>query len=328
MMKIKVPEYFVDFKCIADKCLDSCCIGWEIDIDECTRAKYDGLDTTLGAEIREKTSHGYFPLRENGRCAFLDDKGLCRIISAEGDGCLCDICREHPRYYGVGNGIIEGGLGLGCEEAARMIFTLTELPKLIEIDREIHYEDADKFADVSEYFRNALMRSLFDLKTDEIVGSFSAYSSLADEVAFEVSTRGKTVPIKKLTIAPMEHSRLKELYLDFLDILSECESLTDDWEKLVKCANDVDTDCLIESLDGARGLLYYFTHRYVREGVEDMSLGQRILFALLSTLTVCALSKVIDKEEKCIRAAVLYSKNIEYSTDNVDMILDALSEFL
>jgi lysine-N-methylase len=327
-MKIRVPEYFVDFKCIADKCLDSCCIGWEIDIDERTRAKYDALDTTLGAEIREKTVHGYFPLRENGRCAFLDDTGLCRIISAEGDGCLCDICREHPRFYGVGNGIIEGGLGLGCEEAARMTLALTELPKLIEIDREIHYEDADKFADVSEYFRSVLSEDVFALSANELISKYKAYATVADDVTFQVSTTGETPTIPKLIYTLFENEEIEALYQDFLSILSECEYMSNEWPRLLDLAKEVGINQLIKNLDGARGLLYYFTHRYVREGVEDMSLGQRILFALLSTLTVCALSKVIDKEEKYIRAAVLYSKNIEYSTDNVDMILDALSEFL
>ena len=327
-MKIRVPEYFVDFKCIADKCLDSCCIGWEIDIDEITRAKYKALDTKLGAEIREKTVHGYFPLLKNGRCAFLDDAGLCRIISAVGDGYLCDICREHPRYYGVGDVTIDGGLGLGCEEAARMILSLKKMPKLIEIDRDIPYSDEDEFADVSEYFRNILSRHIFTDRIDEVAGVFTAYASLADEVAFDVSSTGKRVPIDKLTIAPIEIENLEKLYADFLTILSECESLTDEWGELVESARRVDARWLIKSLDDARGLLYYFTHRYVREGVEDMSLGQRILFALLSSLTICALAKVISSEEKYVRAAVLYSKNIEYSTDNVEMVLDRLSEFL
>ena len=120
-MKIKVPEYFINFRCIADKCKDSCCIGWEIVIDDLTREKYSRITGAIGHEIAKKTRHGCFPLRENGRCTFLDDKGLCRIISALGDGYLCDICREHPRYYGVGKDGIEGGLGLGCEEAARIM---------------------------------------------------------------------------------------------------------------------------------------------------------------------------------------------------------------
>ena len=327
-MKIRVPEYFVDFKCIADKCRDSCCIGWEIDIDERTHAKYDALNTALGAEIREKTVHGYFPLLKNGRCAFLDDAGLCRIISTLGDGYLCDICREHPRYYGVGDGIIDGGLGLGCEEAARMILALKEEPKLIDIDRDIPYSDEDEFADVSEYFRSVLSEDAFTSSANELISKYKAYATVADDVTFQVSTTGETPTIPKLTYTLLENEEIEALYQDFLSLLSECEYMSNEWPRLLDLVKEVGINQLIESLDGARGLLYYFTHRYVREGVEDMSLGQRILFALLSALTVCALSNVMDEEERFVRAAVLYSKNIEYSTDNVDLILDALSELL
>lgn len=33
-MKIRVPSYFKDFKCIASECEDTCCAGWEIVIDQ------------------------------------------------------------------------------------------------------------------------------------------------------------------------------------------------------------------------------------------------------------------------------------------------------
>ena len=33
MFTIK-PDFYDSFKCIADKCTDSCCIGWEIDVDK------------------------------------------------------------------------------------------------------------------------------------------------------------------------------------------------------------------------------------------------------------------------------------------------------
>ena len=32
----RYPVYFEDFKCIGGKCEDSCCIGWNIDIDKVT----------------------------------------------------------------------------------------------------------------------------------------------------------------------------------------------------------------------------------------------------------------------------------------------------
>ncbi len=33
-LKIVMPDYFKQFKCIGGKCEDSCCIGWDIDVDE------------------------------------------------------------------------------------------------------------------------------------------------------------------------------------------------------------------------------------------------------------------------------------------------------
>ena len=327
-MKIKVPEYFKDFKCIADKCKDSCCIGWEIAIDEKSRDKYSRLDGEIGEEIVNKTQHGCFPLEENGRCAFLDANGLCRIISVLGDGYLCDICREHPRYYGVGKDGIEGGLGLSCEVAARIILKLKKIPKIIEIERDVRYEDCDPFAEVSEYFRKELSESVFTLRAEEIISKYKAYATVADDVAFEASATQTAVAIPKASYIIVENDEVGKLYREFISLLEECEYMSDEWPKLLSLAKEVSIKDVIDGMDSFKGLLYYFTHRYVREGVQDMSLGQKILFSALSALTVCGIARVIDKEENEIRAAVLYSKNIEYSTDNVDMILDRLSVFL
>ena len=319
---IRVPEYFVKFKCIADRCQDSCCIGWEIDVDDASRAKYEALYTDLGREIVEKTSHGCFPLQKNGRCAFLDERGLCRIISALGDGYLCDICREHPRYYGVGDGIIEGGLGLGCEEAARMILELSSLPKLIEIERDVPYSDEDELADVSAVFRERLYGVIFTDDIRTVASTYAAYSRLADDVAFDVSSSGERTEVPSVKAEAFGMSAIEETYRGALDCIDECEALTDRWCSLLSLAREVETEKALDRLDKMRGLLYYFTHRYVREGVEDMTLAARIAFALTSAMTVAALSTVMEGDRPDILAAVEYSKNIEYSTENVEYVLD------
>ena len=324
-MKIRVPEYYLEFKCIADKCRDSCCVGWEIDVDDATRQKYEALEGALGREIREKTSHGCFPLEKNGRCAFLDGKGLCRIISALGDGYLCDICREHPRYYGVGHGVVEGGLGLGCEEAARIILSLNKVPKTVEIERDVHYFDEDEYAELSEYFRDKLTGCVFDKPIDELVKSFVYYGTLADDVAFETVSVGKRALFLDVRSGNEDAESAEQIYCAMLDAIAECESLTGEWDTLVEKARQVDVKDALRALDGMRGLVYYFTHRYVREGIEDMSLYPRIDFAIGSAMVVAAISTVIDGENNAIRAAVEYSKNIEYSTDNVDEILEKLT---
>lgn len=124
------PSYCGSFQCIASRCRDNCCIGWEIDIDEETDQFYRNVKGDFGKRLedgisREGTPH--FRLRgEKERCAFLNDDNLCDIFIHLGEEHLCGICREHPRFYEWYEEIpglpdwTETGLGLCCEEAARL----------------------------------------------------------------------------------------------------------------------------------------------------------------------------------------------------------------
>ena len=101
-MKLIAPDYYPDFACIAGACGHSCCVGWEIDIDEHTLKRYKRLKDGYGAVIAgsiamDDTPH--FRLGSHDRCPHLDERGLCRIILNVGEDYLCDICREHPRFY-------------------------------------------------------------------------------------------------------------------------------------------------------------------------------------------------------------------------------------
>ena len=51
-MKIRVPEYFKDFKCIASKCEDTCCAGWGIVIDDVTYDRYKNVQGKFGERLR------------------------------------------------------------------------------------------------------------------------------------------------------------------------------------------------------------------------------------------------------------------------------------
>ena len=43
-MKLRTPDYFDEFKCIADKCEDTCCAGWGIVIDDKSYEKYLSIE--------------------------------------------------------------------------------------------------------------------------------------------------------------------------------------------------------------------------------------------------------------------------------------------
>ena len=120
------PNFYDKFKCIAEKCTDNCCIGWEIDIDENALEKYNTIEGSFREELKEKIitsddGNKCFKLCENERCALLNKNNLCKLIINCGEDYLCDICREHPRFYEWFTGFTECGLGLCCEEACRLL---------------------------------------------------------------------------------------------------------------------------------------------------------------------------------------------------------------
>jgi lysine-N-methylase len=147
-MKLFAPKYYEDFSCIADKCRHSCCIGWEIDVDADTLAKYSEMKAPYAENIRdsiERDETPHFRLCADGRCAHLDEKGLCRIISNVGEGALCAICREHPRFYHTSSAGREVGLGLCCEEACRIVLSSDNYADFTEIGEVDADEEAFEF---------------------------------------------------------------------------------------------------------------------------------------------------------------------------------------
>ena len=52
-MILRVPEYYEKFSCIASRCKDSCCAGWEIDIDEDSYAYYNSVEGEFGTRLKE-----------------------------------------------------------------------------------------------------------------------------------------------------------------------------------------------------------------------------------------------------------------------------------
>lgn len=114
-----MPAFHGQFRCIGGACTDNCCIGWEIDVDPATLAKYRAASGDFGERLRANIAGDppHFRLKD-GRCAFLNGENLCDIILWGGEKMLCEICDQHPRFRAQYADRLEVGAGLCCEVAA------------------------------------------------------------------------------------------------------------------------------------------------------------------------------------------------------------------
>lgn len=159
-MKYHKPSFFDQFKCIGSACTDTCCAGWEIEVDETTAEGYltekGAFGDRLRREIGSEPGEYFFKLQDN-RCPFLNKENLCDIFINLGEDRLCDICREHPRFYNWFGDYTEVGLGLCCEEAERLLFSdskpltfVEEVTQDEELAEEMWHEVENETADVCQ----------------------------------------------------------------------------------------------------------------------------------------------------------------------------------
>jgi len=164
-MKLYAPLYYSSFSCIADRCRHTCCVGWEIDVDEETLEKYKSLTGGYGEQIKDTVDLAdtpHFRLAAGDRCPHLDSRGLCRIITEMGEDYLCSICREHPRFYHDTPYGREVGIGMACEEACRLILTSDGYQTFAEIGEAEDVGTADARSFDAIVHRSAVYEILAD----------------------------------------------------------------------------------------------------------------------------------------------------------------------
>ena len=127
-MQYTIPHYYKDFACIAGACPDTCCAGWQIQIDDASLRKYRKTKGPFRARLlneidwKEKCFRRY-----HGRCAFLNEENLCDLYLEGGKAqAFCRTCRTYPRHIEEFEGLREISLSLSCPEAARIILGLQE----------------------------------------------------------------------------------------------------------------------------------------------------------------------------------------------------------
>ncbi len=286
-MKLYAPAYYKEFKCIADKCSHSCCVGWEISVDNETLGRLELLEECEREEILSNIEGGVIRLCDDGRCPFLDKCGLCKIISRHGDAFISEICREHPRFYNFLTDRAEVGLGASCEEAARIILSSDEYDRIIPIG------DCE-----------GLVSEGYDAKPERDW----IYSVL----------NGKTVDFnKKLSIIMGRYCLDEGLFSEdcLAALFSEIEYLREEDRELFSAMNS--SGGKADSSYSVRFFAYLiYRHLAASGSYENLRARVGLCVALL-----CLFESLCSRGVEPTEAARLISEEIEYSEDNTDSLI-------
>lgn len=314
-MKEFAPKIYKEFRCIAAECRHNCCIGWEIDIDEDTLAFYRAQTGEIGEKLRKNIEItdgcASFRLDEHERCPFLNRRNLCDIYLTLGENALCQICRDHPRFRNFFSDRTEVGLGLCCESAARLLLCAETPFSLIQIadDGETQTptpEEAAFFAFRERVFLSAQDRNLPPEQRLQTI----------------LDTVGAHLPQKSPAAWAAFYAAL--------------ERLDHGWDAALETLCTLPPDAFAapfmkEAELFFENLLCCFLYRHLAGALDDGNLSVHAAFCVHGVQFLWALYRACAKEhagfdvDLALNLVRQYATEIEYSAENLEAVLDALS---
>ena len=287
-MRYIKPEYFDDFKCIADKCPDTCCAGWQIVIDEASLERYEEEASSFGDTLRDSIDwqDGVFYHKENKRCVFLNEQNLCDLYTALGPKSLCDTCRDYPRHTEEFEGLRELSLSLSCPVAAKMILSAKDFPVFIEYETDEPEELADEFEDFDllmfgqlEEARKVIFEILkseqtsFEEKMHRVLMLAKEMDDCVGEGRF-YDIDGVIDCFRNITAEPVSVNKNSngsryQIFHDNFAVLNDMEILRDDWQEV----RDKVWECLYAGGEEQYNkIVKCFDEKIKKEGVEGIPL--------------------------------------------------------
>lgn len=162
------------FACLGDKCEDTCCQSWSMQVDDGTVERYRKQAPELLAAV-ESTKDVPWIMRKDeatGYCVKLEG-GLCGIHKQYGDAFLGDACYFYPRMIRKLGGQVVMDATLSCPEIARLALFEELFP-------------AREYADVEKL--PAMMRDYLppEMASPEALAIHDAFIQTAGDASFPV----------------------------------------------------------------------------------------------------------------------------------------------
>ena len=130
------PDYMINFKCIGKDCMDSCCTGWNIEIDKETYKNYinssekkiNSISKKYIVKNNSEANLSYAKVKnKNQSCPFLADNKLCNAYDLLGKENLSIGCSTYPRVIKkLGNLRFIAG-ELSCPEISKLCLSKPDI---------------------------------------------------------------------------------------------------------------------------------------------------------------------------------------------------------
>ncbi|MCR5338791.1 MAG: flagellin lysine-N-methylase [Lachnospiraceae bacterium] len=364
-MLIRKQNGFDDFVCIADKCPKSCCIGWQIVIDETSLQKYKAASGDFARELQAGIDEREKCFRQNaGRCSMLRSDGLCDLQKNMGEDYLCNTCRLYPRHEEDFLDLREETLALSCPEVTGMLLDPGYVYGFSEEENEKNddpeeYQDCDLFLlDELAYAREKMaalikrrdipfqtrlamigaaafdMQYSYDVGNVELIGKTcerfdEAYSfDNADEVPVE------DIEPLNATGIPMDFSYA----MSSLAFLSELEALEEDWGDTVYAIMEYfskkDKDCdewkeAMHPEDPEKQAVFekVFLSFLYTYLCGSVYDGQIYARCMIAIWSVRWIMLLFAATDLTIEQSIyLYSRQIEHSDENINALISYFEE--
>lgn len=278
------PKFYKNFLCKADKCKHSCCKGWEIDIDEETAGKYLAMTGELGAEIRQnigKNEDSYF--------FKLTEDERCPFLQKNG---LCKIILN----------IGEENICEICTMHPRF-FTMLDDVELCGVGLSCEKTCELLLGDEKDL--------VFYIEDTEEELSFSEVLSVI----------GLNLPneMQEFSLAVNAENINK-----VLEIMAKTEPIDENWSKELSIMQDMDNvelkakEYLENSDKNILNKIYQYILYRQLERLVDIDIEALINYAQYSILFIILHTMISKELGESVRR---WSEQIEYDTDNVDLIL-------
>ena len=296
------PSYYKKFKCIANECPDSCCKDWDVVVDEESESFYNSVHTPFGEKIRSLTitdnDGDRIFVSQNGKCPFWNKDMLCDIYINLGEEHLCETCKNFPRITQDYTDFVEHTLSLACPEGARLI--LEEENDYSEFDNFI-YNESDKLMDFLLKARAKTSKIFKDRK-------LSFAQRLKEALRYNKDIQNSLDEI-------FESESVSDLSYIF-EFHNKLEIMSNEWKEILASAskNEPDTNHDVEF----ERLALYYIYRYYLNAIDS--------YNVLSTIKRIACAYIVlsrcELERDCTRLMQLYSKEVEHSYENSEMLED------